>query len=64
MRADPLDRPGRMTGIGGVFFKPHDPKALAAGCRVLDRAEDSDFGRFRYVLDPEDHLVELWEPAS
>lgn len=131
MSADPTSRPGRVTGLGGVFFKARDPKALAvwyaahlgfpiedwggaifrnaddpnpeaytnwspfaadtayfepsphgfmfnlrvddvdalvarlraAGCRVLDRGEDSEFGRFRYVLDPEDHLLELWEPA-
>ncbi|MGL6290759.1 MAG: VOC family protein, partial [Silanimonas sp.] len=36
----------------------------AAGCRVLERGEDGEFGRFRYVLDPEDHLLELWEPAA
>lgn len=35
-----------------------------AGCRVLDdRREDSEQGRFGYVLDPEDNLIELWQPA-
>jgi predicted enzyme related to lactoylglutathione lyase len=34
-----------------------------AGCRVLDRREDSEQGRFGYVLDPEDTLIELWQPA-
>jgi catechol 2,3-dioxygenase-like lactoylglutathione lyase family enzyme len=132
MSADPASRPGRVTGLGGVFFKARDPRALAAwyaehlgfpiedwggaifrhadepradaysnwspfaadteyfapsphafmlnlrvddvealvarlraaGVRVLDRGEDGEFGRFRYALDPEDHLLELWEPPA
>ena len=132
MSADPASRPGRVTGLGGVFFKARDPRALAAwyaehlgfpigdwggaifrhadepradaysnwspfaadteyfapsphafmlnlrvddvealvarlraaGVRVLDRGEDGEFGRFRYLLDPEDHLLELWEPPA
>jgi predicted enzyme related to lactoylglutathione lyase len=35
----------------------------AEGCRVLDRREDLEQGRFGYVLDPEGHLIALWEPA-
>jgi catechol 2,3-dioxygenase-like lactoylglutathione lyase family enzyme len=35
----------------------------AEGCQVLDRREDLEQGRFGYVLDPEGHLLELWEPA-
>jgi len=119
---------GRITGVGGVFFKAKDPKALAAwyrdvlgmplqpwggakfsydapkhppalawnafpastdyfgpstaefminyavddmdafiarlreaGVEILKR-EDSDFGRFAWILDPEGHKIELWEP--
>lgn len=33
----------------------------AEGCRVLDRREDSEFGRFGYVVDPEGTLLELWQ---
>lgn len=122
----------RVTGLGGVFFKARDPKALAEwyrvhlgldvtpwggvvfewggpgsspgmtiwspmpadsgkmapgtasfmlnfrvadldallaalraeGCQVLDEVEDSAFGRFGWVLDPEGHKVELWEPPA
>ena len=32
------------------------------GCNVLDRREDSEQGRFGYVLDPEGGLLELWQP--
>lgn len=35
-----------------------------AGCKVLDRHEDGEQGRFGYVVDPEGHLVELWQPRS
>ena len=35
----------------------------AEGCNVLDRHEESEQGKFGYVLDPEGLLLELWEPA-
>ena len=35
----------------------------AAGCNVLDRSDDGEQGRFGYVMDPEGHLIELWQPA-
>ncbi len=31
------------------------------GGRVLERREDSADGRFGYVVDPEDTLIELWQ---
>jgi catechol 2,3-dioxygenase-like lactoylglutathione lyase family enzyme len=34
------------------------------GCEVLDRREDSEYGAFGYVLDPEGTLVELWQPPA
>jgi predicted enzyme related to lactoylglutathione lyase len=120
----------RVTGIGGIFFKAKDPKALGAwyrdhlgldvtdwggaifswggpdsekgitiwsafksdttylepgtasfminfrvadlhglvaalkseGCNVLDRTEESEQGKFGWVIDPEGNKVELWEP--
>lgn len=35
----------------------------AEGCNVLDRHEESEQGKFGYVMDPEGVLIELWEPA-
>jgi len=32
------------------------------GCEVLDKTEESDFGKFGYVIDPEGNNIELWEP--
>lgn len=123
----------RVTGIGGVFFKAKDPKALgewyrqhlgmnvedwggvafrwaddnasgsgttiwnpfhadtdyfapssapfminfrvadlhallaalrAEGCEVLDKVDESEYGKFGYVLDPEGNKLELWQPPS
>jgi len=122
----------RVTGIGGIFFKAKDPKAMQAwyqrhlgidvqdwggtafrwadpdgkpiagttawcifpaegdyfapsaasfmvnyrvadvrallqvlkeeGCNVLDKFDESEYGKFGWVLDPEGNKVELWEP--
>ena len=122
----------RVTGIGGIFFKAKDPKAMQAwykqhlgidvqpwggaafnwtdddgkpvggttawliapaesksfapsaapfmvnyrvadvtallkalreeGCNVLDKFDESEFGKFGWVIDPEGNKVELWEP--
>lgn len=121
----------RVTGIGGIFFKSKDPKALSAwyqrhlgldvsewggvvfrwaddsptgttiwspfkedtdymapgtapfminfrvadlhallaalraeGCNVLDKVDESEFGKFGWVMDPEGNKVELWEPPA
>jgi predicted enzyme related to lactoylglutathione lyase len=34
----------------------------AEGCDVLERSEESAFGKFGWVMDPEGNKVELWEP--
>ena len=124
----------RVTGIGGIFFKAKDPKAMQAwykrhlgidvqawggtvlswtdavgeaaggttvwsitpaesdsfapstapfmvnyrvadvrallnalreeGCNVLDKFDDSEYGKFGWVIDPEGNKVELWEPPA
>ena len=121
----------RVTGIGGIFFKARDPKALQAwyrdrlgidvqpwggaafrwtdadgtpvggttawsifsgdadtgtapfmvnyrvadlhallaalreeGCDVLDKVDESEYGKFGWVVDPEGNKVELWEPPA
>lgn len=32
------------------------------GCQVLEKTEDSEYGRFGWVMDPEGNKVELWQP--
>ena len=121
----------QVTGIGGVFFKVKDPKAMAAwykknlgiqskggftefswrdkdhpdvlgktvwaifptntkyfgptsslmiNYRVanldrmleqlrssgvkIEKVQDSDFGRFAWIMDPEGNRIELWEPKG
>lgn len=124
----------RVTGIGGIFFKAKDPKALAEwyerhlgidvqpwggavfrwntpqnpsgtgtttwspfkedtdyfapgtapfmvnyrvedlhgllsalraeGCRVDDKVEESEYGKFGWVVDPEGNKLELWQPPE
>ena len=124
----------RVTGVGGIFFKSRDPKALCAwyarhlgidvedwggavfkwatsenpagvgtttwspfeqdtsyfapsgasfmvnyrvedlhgllaalraeGCQVEQSVEESEYGKFGWVIDPEGNKVELWQPPS
>lgn len=34
----------------------------AEGCEVLDKREDSEHGKFGWVIDPDGNKIELWEP--
>jgi predicted enzyme related to lactoylglutathione lyase len=34
----------------------------AEGVQVDDRREDSEYGRFAWVMDPEGNRIELWQP--
>ena len=34
------------------------------GCDVLDKTDDSEFGKFGWVMDPEGNKVELWQPPE
>jgi hypothetical protein len=36
----------------------------AAGAQVEERVEDSEYGRFGWVIDPEGNRIELWEPPT
>ena len=50
-----------------INYRVADLHALLAvlreeGCDVLDKVEESEFGKFGWVLDPEGNKVELWEP--
>ncbi len=33
-------------------------------CDVLDKSDDSEYGKFAWVIDPEGNKVELWQPPS
>jgi predicted enzyme related to lactoylglutathione lyase len=34
------------------------------GCNVLDKTEESEYGKFGWVMDPEGNKVELWQPPE
>ena len=34
------------------------------GCTVLDKIDDSEYGKFGWVIDPEGNKVELWQPPA
>jgi predicted enzyme related to lactoylglutathione lyase len=36
----------------------------AEGCNVLDKVDDSEYGKFAWVIDPEGNKVELWQPPA
>ena len=36
----------------------------AEGCAVDDKEERTEYGNFGWVMDPEGHRIELWEPPA
>lgn len=52
-----------------VNFRVDDLHALLAvlreeGCNVVDDLEESEYGKFGWVIDPDGNKVELWEPPA
>lgn len=52
-----------------VNYRVADLRGLIAalreeGCNVLDKIDESEFGLFGWVLDPEGNKIELWEPPA
>ncbi len=52
-----------------VNYRVSDLHALLAalraeGCNVLEKTEESEYGKFGWVMDPEGNKVELWEPPA
>ena len=34
------------------------------GCHVLEKTDDSEYGKFGWVMDPEGNKLELWQPPE
>ena len=34
------------------------------GCNVLEKIDQSEYGKFAWVIDPEGNKVELWQPPA
>ncbi len=52
-----------------INYRVEDVHALVKvlkeeGCHVLDKIEESEFGKFAWVIDPEGNKVELWQPPE
>lgn len=59
--------PGRPPFM--INYRVDDLHALLAqlraeGCQVMDQVDESEYGKFGWVIDPEGHKVELWEPPA
>ena len=49
----------RVSDLHGLLAALRDE-----GCDVLGEAEESEFGKFGWVMDPEGNKVELWQPPE
>jgi predicted enzyme related to lactoylglutathione lyase len=52
-----------------VNYRVDDLHALLAalraeGCTVDDKVEESEYGKFGWVMDPEGNRLELWQPPA
>ena len=52
-----------------VNYRVEDLHALVAalraeGCNVLDKIDESEHGKFAWVIDPEGNKLELWQPPA
>jgi predicted enzyme related to lactoylglutathione lyase len=59
--------PGRASFM--VNYRVADLHAVvtalrAEGCNVLDEIDESEYGKFAWVIDPEGNKVELWQPPA
>ncbi|HTT43040.1 MAG TPA: VOC family protein [Steroidobacteraceae bacterium] len=50
-----------------INYRVDDLAALLAalraeGCKVLEKTENSEYGSFGWVIDPEGNKIELWQP--
>lgn len=57
--------PGKAPFV--INYRVDDLAALLAalraeGCNVLEKVDDSEYGKFGWVVDPEGNKVELWQP--
>ena len=67
--SDGSDQFAPSTASFMVNYRVDDLHALLAalkaeGCSVVDKTDDSEYGKFGWVVDPEGNKVELWEPPA
>ncbi len=59
----------RSEGASALSLPVEDRLCLVAalreeGCNVLETIDDSEYGKFAGVINPEGNKVELWQPPS
>jgi predicted enzyme related to lactoylglutathione lyase len=59
--------PGKASFM--VNYRVEDLQSLLAalrseGCDVLEKSDDSEYGKFGWVIDPEGNKIELWQPPE
>jgi catechol 2,3-dioxygenase-like lactoylglutathione lyase family enzyme len=59
--------PGKASFM--VNYRVADLRALVAalraeGCQVMDNVDESEYGKFGWVVDPDGNKIELWEPPA
>ncbi len=59
--------PGSQTAM--INYRVDDMDALlakltGAGVEIDPKRDDSEYGRFAWIVDPEGHRVELWQPPA
>ena len=52
-----------------INYRVADVRGLLAllreeGCNVLEKVDESEYGIFAWVIDPEGNKIELWQPPS
>jgi len=52
-----------------INYRVEDLEALVAqlkneGVTILDKIEDSEYGKFVHILDVEGNKIQLWEPKD
>lgn len=60
---------GENSGDAMVNFRVDDLDAYlaqlkASGVTIIDKREDSEYGRFAWIQDPEGTRIELWQPPE
>jgi len=55
---------GASRVLGAGFNLDALLKNLEADGILIERRQDADYGRFAWVIDPEGHRIELWEPRD
>jgi predicted enzyme related to lactoylglutathione lyase len=59
--------PGTLTFM--INYRVEDLAALLQvlreeGCKVMDKTDESEYGKFGWIVDPEGNKIELWQPPQ